>query len=82
MSIQVFGLGCPTCKKFYDLTRAAVTANNLSEEVEYVTDVVRLQELGAMQLPALVIDGQIVVAGHLPSRSEFVKIIAKHKKSA
>jgi thiol-disulfide isomerase/thioredoxin len=38
-SIQVFGSGCPTCKKLFELTQKAVTELDLKTEVEYITDI-------------------------------------------
>jgi small redox-active disulfide protein 2 len=79
MKIQVLGSGCPTCKKLYEMTKAAVSANGLSIEVEYITDVAKMIEMGLMQSPVLMIDGKIAAAGRVPSGEELKEIIAKHK---
>lgn len=79
MKIQVFGSGCATCKKLYELTKAAVLANGIADEVEYITDLAKMIEMGLMQSPALVVDGKIAAAGYLPSAEELKKIIAKYK---
>lgn len=80
MKIQVLGSGCPTCKKLYEMTKVAISANDLSIEVEYITDVAKMIEMGLMQSPALVIDGKIAVAGRVPSADELKEIIAKHQE--
>jgi small redox-active disulfide protein 2 len=80
MKIQVFGSGCPTCKRLYETTKVAVSANGLSIEVEYITDVAKMVEMGLMQSPALVIDGKVAVAGRVPSAKELKEIIAQHQK--
>jgi small redox-active disulfide protein 2 len=80
MKIQVFGSGCPTCKKLYEMTKAAVSANGLPDGVEYITDVAKMIEMGLMQSPALVIDGKIAVAGRVPGADELKEIIAQHQK--
>ena len=80
MKIQVFGSGCPTCKKLYEMTKTAVSANGLSVRVEYITDVAKMIEMGLMQSPALVIDGKIAAVGRVPSAKELKEIIAKHQK--
>jgi len=79
MKIQVLGSGCPTCKELYEMTKTAVSESNLSVEVEYITDVRKIVEMGLMQSPALVIDGKIAVAGRVPSADELKAIIAKYK---
>jgi small redox-active disulfide protein 2 len=63
MKIQVLGSGCPTCKNLYKLTQTAVVELGLEAEVEYITDITKLIEMGIMQSPALVIDGKLAMTG-------------------
>ncbi len=78
VKIQVFGSGCPTCKRLYEMTKTAVSESGLSIEVEYVTDVRKMVELGLMQSPALVINGNIAAAGRVPNISELKEMIVKY----
>ena len=78
MEIQVFGSGCPTCKKLYEMTKQAVLENGLNLEVKYITDVAEIVEMGLLQSPGLVIDNEIAVAGRVPSTEELKEIIARH----
>jgi len=78
MKIQVFGSGCPTCKKLFEMTKEAISANGLLFEVEYITDVAKMIEAGLARSPALVIDEKIAVAGRLPSAAELKAIIAEY----
>jgi small redox-active disulfide protein 2 len=71
MKIEVLGSGCPTCKKLYELTRKAVAALGLKTEVEYITDIQKIIEMGVMQSPVLAIDGKPVMTG---STSDIEKI--------
>lgn len=71
MKIQVLGSGCATCKKLFELTKKAVGELNLQIEVEYITDVQKIVEMGLMQSPVLVVDGKPVLAG---STSDIEKI--------
>lgn len=80
MRIQVLGSGCPTCKKLYELTQQAVKELNLNEEVEYITDVSKIIEMGVMGSPVLAIDGKPVSVGQLPDIEEIKKIIQENKK--
>lgn len=66
MKIQVLGSGCPTCKKLHELTQQAVKELGLKENVEYITDVAKLIEMGVMQSPVLTIDGKPVLVGFVP----------------
>ncbi len=66
MKIQVLGSGCPTCHKLFELTQQAVKELNLHEEVEYITDVSKIVEIGLMSSPVLAVDGKPVMVGFLP----------------
>ena len=63
MKIQVLGSGCPTCKKLYELTQQAIKEINLNEEVEYITDISKIIEMGVMQSPVLAVDGKPILTG-------------------
>jgi len=66
MKIQVLGSGCPTCKKLFELTKQAVEELDLKTEVEYITDIQKIVEMGVMSSPVLAIDGKPVITGFLP----------------
>ena len=66
MKIQVLGSGCPTCKKLYELTQKAVKELNLTDEVEYITDVSKIIEMGIMSSPVLAVNGKAVMTGFTP----------------
>jgi small redox-active disulfide protein 2 len=66
MKIQVMGSGCPKCKKLFDLTKEAVKQLNLKDDVEYITDVSKIIEMGIMSSPVLAIDGKAALVGFLP----------------
>ena len=66
MQIQVIGSGCPTCKKLYEITQKAVRELDLSDEVEYSTDVSKIIEMGVMSSPVLAVNGKPVMVGFTP----------------
>jgi len=66
MKIQVLGSGCATCKSLYELTKKAVSDLAMNEEVEYITDVSKIVEMGVMSSPVLAINGKPVMVGFLP----------------
>ena len=80
MKIQVLGSGCPTCKKLYGLTRQAVLELNLKEEVEYITDIQKIVEMGVMQSPVLAIDGKPVLVGFLPGMEKIKQLLREKQK--
>jgi small redox-active disulfide protein 2 len=76
MKIQVLGAGCPSCKKLFELTKQAVNECGIEAEVEYVSDIQKIIEMGVMSAPVLVIDGKVAVAGSVPDIKEIKKIIS------
>ena len=80
MKIQVLGSGCPTCKKLYELTQQAVKELNLNEEVEYVTDISKIIEMGVMSSPVLAIDGKPVLVGQLPEVEKIKNLLVEAGK--
>ncbi len=80
MKIQVLGSGCPTCKKLYELTKQAVKELNLNDEVEYITDISKIIEMGVMSSPVLAVDGKPVMVGFLPDVEKVKSILKEVKK--
>ena len=75
-SIQVLGSGCPTCKKLFELTQEAAGQLNLGIEVEYITDIQKIIELGVMSSPVLTINGKVALVGQLPSLDKLKEVIS------
>lgn len=78
MKIQVVGSGCDRCGRIYDLTVKAVEALGCDAEIERVEDLLTIVQMGIMDAPALVIDGEIVASGRVPSGKAIQKMIRKH----
>jgi small redox-active disulfide protein 2 len=66
MEIKVIGPGCANCKRLLEVTKQAVKEEGLKTEVEYVTDIQKMVEMGIMQTPALAINGRVVLSGFVP----------------
>jgi len=66
MDIKVIGSGCANCKRLLEVTKQAVKESGIEEEVEYVTDIQKMVEMGIMQTPALAINGKVVLSGFVP----------------
>ena len=77
MQIQVLGSGCPTCKKLFELTKQAVEELGLKIEVEYITDIQKIIEMGVMSSPVLAIDGKPIITGFVPDVKKIKDTINK-----
>lgn len=80
MKIQVLGSGCPTCKSLYELTKKAVAELEIEEEVEYITDITKIVELGVMTSPVLAIDGKAVMAHGTNDIRKLKELISNSRK--
>ena len=59
----------------YESAKAAVEETGSDAAVEKVTDMMTIVSYGVMSTPALVIDGQVVSSGRIPSREEIAKML-------
>ena len=66
MEIKVIGPGCANCKRLLEVTKQAVKEMGRQTNVEYVTDIQKMVEMGIMQTPALAINGKVVLSGRVP----------------
>ena len=71
--IKVLGSGCKSCHQLYDNALKAVEGTGI--EVEYITDLQKIMEYGAMSMPVLVVNEQLVSSGKVLKPAEIVKII-------
>ena len=74
--IQILGTGCPKCKKLAENTEEAAKAIGLECQIEKVTQINEIMKYGVMMTPALVVDGQVKVAGRVPSPDEIKAMLA------
>ena len=74
--IQILGTGCPKCKLLAESTEAAAKQLGIEYSIEKVTDINDIIAHGVMMTPALVIDGEVKVAGNVPAADELKKMLA------
>lgn len=63
MKVQVFGTGCAACAALKTNTEKAVAELGLPDAVEFESQILRMIELGIVELPALVVDGVVKSTG-------------------
>jgi len=78
MKIQVLGTGCPKCKKTYENAQQALKDLDACADLEKIEDLKAIMNFGVMVTPALAIDGDVKVAGKIPSVDEIKKIITEN----
>ena len=73
--LQILGTGCPKCKLLAEHAERAAQELGLDFEVEKVTDFDRILEFGIVATPALVVDGEIKVFGHVPTTARIKEML-------
>ena len=74
--LQILGTGCAKCQKLAAVADEAAKALGLPYELQKVTDLKEIMSFGVMFTPALVVDGQVKVAGKVPSVEDVKKLLA------
>ena len=77
-SIEVLGSGCPNCRKLEANAREAAANLGIQADVTHVTDPREIVARGVMSTPGLVIDGQVVSTGRVPSAGDIAKLLGEH----
>ena len=76
VKIQILGTGCPKCKKLAENAESAAKDLGIEYELEKVTQINDIIAMGVMMTPALVIDGEVQVAGKVLSSEDIKAILA------
>ncbi len=75
MKIQVAGPGCMNCKTTEQRVFNACAELGVDADISHVYDWNEMAKLGVLRTPAVVIDGEIVVMGGVPSVADLKNLI-------
>lgn len=70
MDIKILGKGCAKCLKLEEMTKETLAKLGRTASVTHVSDVDAIMAYPVMSTPALVVDGEVKVQGHLPRRED------------
>ncbi len=79
MKLEILGSGCAKCAKLEEITRRAAEELGIDADIIKVKDIKEIMDHGVMITPALVVDGEVKVAGKVPSLEDVKKIISALK---
>jgi small redox-active disulfide protein 2 len=74
--IQVLGPGCPKCQVLYQHVEQAARELGLQCEITKVTDIGTILGYGVMSTPALVVNGELRMAGRVPSAEQLKGLLS------
>ncbi len=75
MDIKILGPGCAKCHELDKRTRQVVQELGLDADVEYIQDINEIIEYDILTTPGLVVNGKVVLSGHVPSKDEITKLL-------
>ena len=70
MDIKVLGPGCNKCKKLYGEVEVALKQLGIAATLAKIEKIEEIMNYQVLMTPALVIDGEVKVAGRIPSVAE------------
>ena len=70
MEIVVLGSGCTKCKNVYDIVEKVVKKAGINVTLRKEGDIMKIMEYKVMCTPAVVIDGEVIFQGRVPSEKE------------
>ena len=73
MHVKILGTGCAKCQALEKRVQTVAQANNLSIDVEKVSDLNEILSYGVMMTPGLVVNGTVKSSGKLPSEQQILE---------
>jgi len=77
MDIKILGSGCPKCQRLEQLTREVAAEMGVDAQFDHVRDIAKIMEYAVVTTPALVVDGEVKVAGRMPNKDEIGRWLGK-----
>jgi small redox-active disulfide protein 2 len=68
--IKVLGIGCSSCKATVKLINEIARGKGVDISIEKVEDIREIMAYNVLSTPGVVLDGQVVHAGGVPSRQK------------
>ncbi|MDC7124494.1 MAG: thioredoxin family protein [Spirochaetales bacterium] len=75
MTIQVLGAGCTKCQMLETSAIQALEETGINAEIEKVTSMNKISEMGVLVTPALAIDGVVKSAGKVLTVKEMSRLL-------
>lgn len=70
MKIEILGTGCARCQQIEELVRSLVAESGIEADISKVQDISKILSYGVLTTPGLVINGEVKVAGKIPSAEQ------------
>ena len=85
MQIKILGPGCPRCHQLGKTTKEVAKELGIDASIEEVNDLNKIIAYSILTTPGLVLNGQVVCSGRVPTKAEISQFITtaldKERKS-
>jgi small redox-active disulfide protein 2 len=75
VKIAILGTGCPKCRQTTEVVRQAVEQADVNATIQKVEDIQEIMKYRVMMTPAVAIDGQVKIAGRVPTVHEVKSLL-------
>jgi len=75
MNIKILGTGCAKCNQVEKTAREVVKELGIDASIEEVKDIKKIMEYNVLITPGLVVNEEVVISGHIPSKAEVTQFI-------
>lgn len=78
MDIKVLGACCKKSLETFENTKLAAAALGLDATVESIGDAMEIASYGVMRVPAIVVDGKVILQGRFLKQNEAEAVLRKY----
>ena len=78
--IKVLGPGCTQCDRLEQELIKVMAEMGLAADIEHVTDIKEIGKYGVMGTPALIINGEVMCVGSVPTKNKLIEWLKKAQK--
>jgi small redox-active disulfide protein 2 len=75
MQIKILGPGCARCHQVEQTAREVVKQLGIDASIEEVKDIKKIMQYPILTTPGLVINGELVCSGRIPTKAEVTQFI-------
>ena len=73
--LQILGSGCPGCEQLAENAKKAAEGLGIEFQLEKVTELEKITEMGVLMTPALVVDGTVKSSGKILPVDEITSLL-------
>lgn len=82
VNIAILGPGCMNCHKVEAIAKAAAEEVAVEATFQHITSMAEITQYPILRTPGLVINGQLVMSGRIPTKAEVIAWIRTAAEAA